>query len=706
MADTTKTATSSGWWVRSAVNGQEFGPVSQAGLLSWAKQGRIFPDDFLSTDRQAWHSAREYPFLRMDTLVIFPDERVVGPLHADAVSVLKEAGKIPEGARILAVGDLLAEDSQAASQESSSEEFALLLDERMSAVQEQFRDQLAEKDREIERLTDEMEEATRQTEELRSEMRLSQDAHDRSLRTAEEKLRNAEAECAALKTRLAGAGEDAGQKDADLAAAKQESEKLAQEMADAKASFEKTLSQLKEELEASRTAQATAERERDEARDAADAAFATVPPATEQRLQELNEQLELQQQALAEARSQAAEAQELRQSLDEAQADAAALRKSGEEARIEWEKACEAARTECEQLKKRVGELQNEAGFHAGDLAVQEADAASIRKELEEARREYAELLAFSNMRDSQNAEKIARLEARVNELETAEPEAVLPSDLHGEARQVRVLQDKVTDLTRECGELADKLATANASLAMATRPLEGDIAVIKQFADEALLSLRETEEKEKARCEAFHASGLELQRSIHEKIQLLERALKRDPGEKSRSEMVAERNEKTIAQLRQELDSQREQHKADLARAAQTEKVLEGRVRSLRDRETSLREQLRRVEQRTADYDSLGTQLRRREEELLEAGHQFSEAREQWQVVESMLRRRIEELEHGAGSLFENMSAGLHAAKAQSSDTGAAAGAAGTSASAASQPVQAASAKQWNPPQWLNKMR
>lgn len=705
MADTTKAA-APGWWVRSAVNGQEFGPVSQSGLLSWAKQGRIFPDDFLSTDRQAWRSAREYSFLRMDTLVIFPDERVVGPLHADAVSVLKEAGKIPEGAKILTVGELLSGDLASPSEGTPPEDLEMLLDERMSAVQEQFRDQLAEKEREIERLTGELEETNRQSEELRSEMQLSQDAHDRSLRAAEEKLHDAEAECDTLKSRLADAEKQAGQKDAERAAeAKQEAEKLVQELAAEKASHEADVSRLKEELEASRTAQATAERERDEARDAADAAFATVPPATEQRLQELNDQLALQQQALVEARSQAAKALELQQSLDAAQEEVAALRKSGEESRAELAKACEEARAECDQLKKRVGELQNEAGFHAGDLATQEADTASVRKELEDAQREYAELLAFSNTRDSQNAEKISRLEARVKELETAEPEAVLPSDLHGEARQIRVLQDKVTDLTRERGELADKLATANASLAMATRPLEGDIAVIKQFADEALLSLREMEEKEKARCEAIHASGLEMQRGIHEKILLLERALKRDPGEKSRSEMVAERNEKTIAQLKQELESQREQHKADLARAAQTEKVLEGRVRSLRDRETSLREQLRRVEQRTADYDSLGTQLRRREEELLEAGHQFSEAREQWQVVESMLRRRIEELEHGAGSLFENVSGGLPISKTHA-DPGAGANVANASAAGASQSAQATSAKHWNPPQWLNKMR
>ena len=136
-----------------------------------------------------------------------------------------------------------------------------------------------------------------------------------------------------------------------------------------------------------------------------------------------------------------------------------------------------------------------------------------------------------------------------------------------------------------------------------------------------------------------------------------LERALSRDPGEKSRSELAAERNEKTIAQLRQQLDSEREQHRADIGRANETEKALEGRIRALQQRESSVREQLLRVEKRTADYDSLTSQLRRREQEVIERAKELSEAREQWQVVQTALQRRIDELEHGAGSLFESAS-------------------------------------------------
>ena len=224
---------------------------------------------------------------------------------------------------------------------------------------------------------------------------------------------------------------------------------------------------------------------------------------------------------------------------------------------------------------------------------------------------------------------------------------------------EVNHAQARVTDLTRERGELADRLAAAEASLAVATRPLDDDAAMVRRFADEALDYLRAAYDEEKRRNDAERTASVGRQRAFHDRIEQLERALRRDPGEKSRSQMQEERAERELAQIRQELDSERERHKADLARAAQHEKALEGRLNAMQQREGAVREQLRRVEKRTADYDSLSSQLRRREEEVLESARQFAEAREQWQVVERMLKRRIDELEHGAGSLFEDAGSG-----------------------------------------------
>lgn len=769
MPDSGKAASSVKWWVRSAVNGQEFGPASQAGLLAWAREGRIFPDDGLSNDRKTWRSAREWTMLEMDTLVILPDGRVIGPLHADAVAELSRTGKIPAAARIVTVQELLAEPVPAGEPGGMTpEDLETAINDRLESERERVRDALAEKDREIERLNGEVESAQHQADALRADVAkalaaraaaesLATRAREEAQQEQAEQVRALEDERQQLQTLLtqteAKLGETATLRaDCERAQAEAVQLRIDLEAARAKTALDAaTIAAGQEALEKAQAQLAEAQAAREAAEQGAPAAEPLISPeeldALRTGLDEARTLNSLQEKALAEARTQAAAAADLRDALDAARtalaeaqqavadstaqldtlraerdaalaqaaatplpqaAEAAAAPETAEAAAASaaLQTQVEALTRERDALAAQVETLSHEMKFHAGDLAANDELVASLRKELEGARREYAELLEFSNNRDSQNSVQSGRLEARIKELEDAAKEPVLASDLHGDARQVLVLQERVTDLTRERCELADKLATAEAALAMATRPLEGDIAVIKQFADEALLTLRDMAEQEKKRADAVHAASVEQQNLLSEKISLLERALKRDPGEKSRSEMVAERNEKVIAQLRQELESQREQHKADLGRAAQTEKVLEGRVRSLQQRENALREQLRRVEQRTADYDSLGTQLRRREEEVLEAERQFGEAREQWQVVEAMLRRRISELEHGAGSLFEEAEARASAAADGARADGSAAPAAAVPAPKTPAAKPTPPVKQRILPPWVSNLR
>ena len=90
------------------------------------------------------------------------------------------------------------------------------------------------------------------------------------------------------------------------------------------------------------------------------------------------------------------------------------------------------------------------------------------------------------------------------------------------------------------------------------------------------------------------------------------------------------------------------------MARAEANEKAMEGRCKALVQKEALLREKLSRVEQRTADYDSLTSQLRRKESALLSAEKEFEETRQQWQIIQATLQHRIEELESGAGLLFD----------------------------------------------------
>ena len=150
-------------------------------------------------------------------------------------------------------------------------------------------------------------------------------------------------------------------------------------------------------------------------------------------------------------------------------------------------------------------------------------------------------------------------------------------------------------------------------------------------------------------------AASAELQGLIHSEIERLERVRARDPGEISRSEKMGQRAEHQIAKLQQEVESVRRHHQADMARAEANEKAMAGRFKALIQKEALLREKLSRVEQRTAEYDSLSSQLRRKESALLGAEKEFEEARQQWQIIESTLQHRIEELERGAGLLFDS---------------------------------------------------
>ncbi|MBR1836346.1 MAG: hypothetical protein IJ783_03580, partial [Kiritimatiellae bacterium] len=277
----------------------------------------------------------------------------------------------------------------------------------------------------------------------------------------------------------------------------------------------------------------------------------------------------------------------------------------------------------------------------AAALAFAKSETAAVAASLADLKSEHAELLEFANARDSEASEKIAALEKRIAELEAAPP---------GSAAE-----KFAQDVARERTALAEKLAETEAALASASRPLEADAAAAKRYADEALEALRAALLSEKKRNEEERTASVARQKEFHDRISALERALRTEPGAKTPAELMIERADREIARLRGQLDSEKALHKADSERAEKSEAALQNRLNAMQQRESAVREQLLRVEKRTADYDSLSSQLRRREEELVEAERQFGEARLQWQAVEKMLKARIGELEHGAGDLFDS---------------------------------------------------
>ena len=322
---------------------------------------------------------------------------------------------------------------------------------------------------------------------------------------------------------------------------------------------------------------------------------------------------------------------------DAAEAEAAALHEQAA-----------AADAEAAAHKAKLEAAEAEAAALHGRLAAAEAEAAEHKAKFDELETEYRELLDFSNRRDAEAQEKILLLSA-------GSPQAPMgEGETFGADRRIGDLEKRLADLIRERDLLKDSLTQSNARAATAERPTEGDIAIIKMLAEGALAMMKKTLEAEKERNAAARAASAELQGSLHEEIERLERVMARDPGETSRAEQAEQRNDRLIAKLQQELESARRHHQADMARAEANEKAMEGRCKALVQKEALLREKLSRVEQRTADYDSLTSQLRRKESSLLSAEKEFEETRQQWQIIQATLQHRIEELESGAGLLFD----------------------------------------------------
>ncbi len=68
------------WFVKKE-DGSSFGPIELAELRDWAAEGRIAPEDQVSTDQQNWSPSHENLDLHMDWTIDFEDGTTYGPIH-------------------------------------------------------------------------------------------------------------------------------------------------------------------------------------------------------------------------------------------------------------------------------------------------------------------------------------------------------------------------------------------------------------------------------------------------------------------------------------------------------------------------------------------------------------------------------------------------------------------------------------------------
>lgn len=641
MADKSEGRPNGDWFVRMR-NGTIFGPINTKGLVHWACDGRVMPDDEISADRVTWQAARELDALGMDTMIELPDGTFLGPYNEKAIDPLAREGKIPPRSKRFHVDEL---DARIASRqmalfgdeawnrqadaapvpgggdENAETRLRAKFEEQMEELRRQAKDSLAESERELEALRAEFAKAQKKL-----------DAADRALAREREAgaalkgdIEKLLAERDELKAELSGAEEAPGE-DPRLPEALRQVETLTADCAELRSRLSA--------IEAERKSEASDFEARLQAAEARHADLQERLAAAEAAAADFQDKL-----AAAEA---ALEAEATRRASDDEARDAAEA-----EAAALHEQAA-AADAEAAAHKAKLEAAEAEAAALHGRLAAAEAEAAEHKAKFDELETEYRELLDFSNRRDAEAQEKILLLSA-------GSPQAPMgEGETFGADRRIGDLEKRLADLIRERDLLRDSLTQSNARAATAERPTEGDIAIIKMLAEGALAMMKKTLEAEKERNAAARAASAELQGSLHEEIERLERVMARDPGETSRAEQAEQRNDRLIAKLQQELESARRHHQADMARAEANEKAMEGRCKALVQKEALLREKLSRVEQRTADYDSLTSQLRRKESALLSAEKEFEETRQQWQIIQATLQHRIEELESGAGLLFD----------------------------------------------------
>jgi len=272
-------------------------------------------------------------------------------------------------------------------------------------------------------------------------------------------------------------------------------------------------------------------------------------------------------------------------------------------------------------LLQRVAELERKTGEAQQALAASEGSAMQLRKELyswqqacqkstaaEQAavaraaatEADLADLLALANARDSEYAEKIAKLEKNA----TQSPE-----------------------------EIAQFYA---------------DQAAIYQLCKHELDALVKAMETERSHFEQLRQSSSQRMESMQERKQALMKQLGNSPAEMTRLSAREQPSDPVVVRARNELDNLRFTHERDKRQAEERERELQRKLHLFESETGRLRELALDGEKLGRRVQELTEQLRRREVELAAARENNEAEREQFQGNQKALLARIESLERG----------------------------------------------------------
>ena len=491
---------SQSWYLRIEA-GEQYGPVDMATLLGWAMNGKVLSEDTVSRDGEAWAKASEVAELQMDTFIRRPDGVVLGPFHANAIAALEFEGHFPADSRIFKKGEEFPSppaEETGRSQESEDrsqngkrkrKEKAMSETQDIENMVAEARDAVAERDREIETLRQtlvEREERIAQLEAAQEqavsgqrdieELRVALQAEQEKSTTLTQSVEMLTAEVTELRVAAVAVDQEAAEgRDREIGALRQ------------------TLAEREEEI-------ATL---RDQAshRDAS--------------LGRTSEEIETLRQALAEREG---EVKALQDSLAEREERFAKVEEAAQGQWMAEKNKVEAFRQAQEERDEEIGKMR--IAVKAADETVAAAVEARIaaQEELDALRKEYQELLAFSNTRDAELIAKVEALSVVPKEGEEArrawamelqnmelkrdveELKRRYDRDLEESEERRLALEQQMKEMSRREGLLRDQLAQLQqtegdyGSLSSQLKRREGLILKLERAAEEARLKSKEIE--------------------------------------------------------------------------------------------------------------------------------------------------------------------------------------------------------------------
>ena len=147
------------WYVKNS-DGKVFGPVDDAKLLDWVRDGRVEPFAGLSNDLKTWRLASLEPSLEMDWIVENEPGRFYGPTNRAVIDDLIKSKSLQPGCRIYRDDhDGALEKESAAARDEAEKAMAEVQAEAEKAMAElkaEAERTIAAKDSEVEALKAEM----------------------------------------------------------------------------------------------------------------------------------------------------------------------------------------------------------------------------------------------------------------------------------------------------------------------------------------------------------------------------------------------------------------------------------------------------------------------------------------------------------------------------------------------------------------------